>query len=106
MNLSDLSVLEVLCAALGIISLQARTIWKLVRERNYCRELCLREQRLHMQKQSETSKNSIAQHNETLRIVLTAFAAGEPITLDDLLSSAERDWSLKSSKTPSGRKGP
>lgn len=90
-----------LCAALGIISLQARTIWRLVRERNYSRELCLREQQSHMQKQSETLRNSIERQNELLKILATAFASAEPVTLDDLLSHAERDWSLKSSKTPS-----
>lgn len=90
-----------LCAALGIISLQARTIWRLVRERNYCRELLVREQQSHMQSQRETLKNSIERQNELLKILATAFASAEPVTLDDLLSHAERDWSLRSSQKPS-----
>jgi hypothetical protein len=93
------------CAALGIVSLQARTIWQLVRERNYCRELLVREQQSHMQKQSETLRNSIERQNELLKILATAFASAEPVTLDDLLSHAERDWSLKSSKMPSDPEG-
>jgi hypothetical protein len=39
--------------------------------------------------------------NETVRSLSEAYAKGEPPTLDDLLSNAERDWSLRSSKTPS-----
>jgi len=92
----------VLFAALCIGLYQARTIWRLVRERNYCRELLAREQQLHIAKQSETLKNSIARQNEMLRILARAFASGEPTTLDDLLQNAEEDWSLRSSRTPSG----
>lgn len=33
--------------------------------------------------------------NETWRIASTAFASGEPITLADLLSKREADFSLK-----------
>lgn len=40
----------------------------------------------------------IAVANETWRTASTAYAAAEPTTLDDLLSSAERDFSLRSSK--------
>jgi hypothetical protein len=40
----------------------------------------------------------IAEANETWRIASTAYAAAEPVTLEDLLSSAERDFSLRSSK--------
>jgi hypothetical protein len=91
---------EELLLALGIGSYLARSIWKVVRERNYCRELLVREQHSNTQKQNELLRLSIERQNELLRVVLTAFASGEPTTLDDLLSHAERDWSLKSSKTP------
>lgn len=37
--------------------------------------------------------------NETWRIACTAFASGEPITLEDLLNKREADFSLRSSKT-------
>ena len=91
---------EELLLALGIGSYLARSIWKVVRERNYCRELLVREQHSNTLKQNELLRLSIERQNELLRVVLTAFAAGEPTTLEDLLSHAERDWSLKSSKTP------
>jgi hypothetical protein len=38
--------------------------------------------------------------NEISTTLSTAFASGEPQTLDDLLSKAERDWSLKSYGPP------
>ena len=101
MNLDELHQhREALLLALGIGLLQARIIWRLVRERNYCRELLLREQQSHIQKQSETLRTSIERQNELLKIVATAFASGEPPTLADLLSKAEQDWSLTRSKTP------
>jgi hypothetical protein len=80
---------DVLFAALGLGSYLARTIWRVVRERNCSRELLRREQQRNIERQ-----------NEQLKILATAFASGEPPTLDDLLSHAERDWSLRSSKTP------
>ena len=91
---------EELLLALGIGLSLARSLWRVVRERNCCRALLLLEQQSHMQKQSETLRKSIERQNEILRILSTAYASGEPPTLDDLLSHAERDWSLKSSKTP------
>lgn len=94
---------DMLYAALGIGLYQAQTIWRLARERNYCRELLLREQQSHIQKQNELLKRHIARQNELLKVVLTAFSSGEPATLEDLLSSAERDWSLRSSGTPPAR---
>ena len=94
------TLLELLCVALGLGSYLARVTWRLVRERNYSRDLLSREQLRNISRENELLKNSVAQHNETLRIVCTAFAAGEPTTLDDLLSSAEHDWSVRSSKTP------
>jgi hypothetical protein len=94
-------LVEALCAALGIGLYLAQTIWRLVRERNYSRELCHREQQRNISRENELLQSNIARQNETLRVVLTAFASGEPVTLEDLLSSAERDWSLRSSRTPS-----
>lgn len=98
---NELHLLQALLLALGIGLYQARTIWRLVRERNYCRELLIREQRSHMQKQSETLRNAIVRQNEMLKILARAYASGEPTTLDDLLQNAEDDWSLRSSRTPS-----
>lgn len=83
------TVLDVLYAALGLGSLLAQNLWRVTRERNCCRELLRLEQ-----------QRNIAQQNETLRILSTAYASGEPTTLDDLLSSAERDFTLRSSRTP------
>jgi len=101
MNLNDLyEHREAICSALGTGLLAAKTIWRVVRERNYSRELCRREQHSNMLRQNELLRLSIERQNELLRVVLTAFASGELVTLDDLLSHAERDWSLKSSKTP------
>ncbi len=98
---NELRLAQALLLALGIGLYQARTIWRLARERNYCRELLVREQRSHMLKQSETLQNAIKRQNEMLRILAKAYASGEPTTLDDLLANAEEDWSLKSSRTPS-----
>jgi hypothetical protein len=86
--------------ALGIGLSVARTMWRVVRERNYSRELLLREQQSRISSESEQLRQSIERQNEMLKLVLTAFASGEPPTLESLLSSAEQDWSLTSSKTP------
>lgn len=94
------TLLELLCAALGLGLYLARVTWRVVRERNYCRELLTREQQRNISRENELLKSNIARHNETLRIVCTAFAVGEPTTLEDLLSAAEHDWSVRSSKTP------
>lgn len=91
---------EALFALLGLGLYQAQTIWRLVRERNYCRELLLREQQSHMRKQNELLKSNIERQNEMLRVLATAYASAEPATLDDLLTRAEHDWSLRSSRTP------
>lgn len=96
-------LLEALCAALGLGSYLARTTWRIVRERNYSRELLRREQQSNIQKQSETLRRSIERENELLKILATAYASEAPTTLDDLLNHAERDWSLRSSKTPPAR---
>ena len=83
---------DVLYAALGLISFLAHSLWRVCRERNCSRELLRREK-----------QRSIERENEMLRIISTAYASGEPTTLDDLLSSAERDWSVRSSRKPSAR---
>lgn len=80
---------EIIFAQCGVISLLARIIWRVVRQRNYSRELLARE------RQSRTHEQ-----NETISIICTAYASAEPITLDDLLSKAERDFLAKSSKRP------
>lgn len=69
-------------------------IWVLWRRSRYLNEALERER-----------LRSIDSTNETIRIISTAYASGEPTTLDDLLASAERDWSLRSSEPPS-RKTP
>jgi hypothetical protein len=75
---------------LGAISYFLLRIWILKRQRRWLR------------KHSELEgQRVIASSNETLRIVSTAYASGEPQTLGDLLSHAERDWSLRSSQPPS-----
>lgn len=86
------TLLDVLYAALGLISFLAHNLWRVCRERNCSRELLRRE-----------LQHSIEMQNETVRILSTAYASGEPTTLDDLLSSAERDWSVRSSRKPSAR---
>ncbi len=93
---------QALFALLGLGLYQAQTIWRLVRERNYCRELLVREQRSHMQKQNELLKSNIERQNEMLRVLATAYASAEPATLDDLLMRAEHDWRVQSCKTPRG----
>lgn len=95
-------LVEALLAALGIGLYQAQVIWRLVRERNYSRELLLREQQRNISRENELLRKSVEMQNETLRVVLTAFASAQPVTLDDLLTQAEHDWSLRSSKTPPG----
>lgn len=100
---NELHLLQALLLALGIGLYQARTIWRLVRERNYSRELLIREQRSHMQKQSATLQSAIKRQNEMLRILARAYASGEPTTLEDLLQNDDDDWRLLSSKTPPAR---
>lgn len=75
-------LLGIAFSAIRIFALKRQTRW-------LRRHSALQEQR------------AIASSNETLRIVSTAFASGEPLTLDDLLSNAERDWSLRQSAAPS-----
>jgi len=77
-----------LLLALGIGSFLGLSLWRTVRERNSCRELLVREQR----------QKNLEQQNELVRILATAFSSGEPLTLDDLLSRAERDFQLRSSE--------
>lgn len=71
---------------LVVISYCLIRIWRLKRQRSW--------QRRHSALQEQ---HVIDSSNETLRIVSTAFASGEPLTLGDLLSSAERDFSLRQS---------
>lgn len=91
---------EVLLAALGIGSYLAKTIWHLVRALSYSRELLRREQLLNIERLRNEQKKNIERQNELVKTLATAFASGQPPTLEDLLSKAEHDWSLKSSKTP------
>lgn len=80
---------DVLFAALGLGSYLAQNTWRVTRERNCCRELLRREQQRNIERQ-----------NELVKSLATAYASGQPPTLDDLLQRAELDWSVKSSKTP------
>lgn len=80
---------DVLYAAAGLGSYLVQTIWRVTRERNCCRELLRREQQRNIERQ-----------NELVKSLATAYASGQPPTLDDLLQRAELDWSVKSSKTP------
>lgn len=80
---------------LGVIAFCLTRIWMLRRQKRWLRKhSALTEQRL--------TERIFYQSNETLRIVSTAYAQGEQPTLDDLLSHAERDWSLRSSPEQSG----
>lgn len=75
---------------LGVIAFCLTRIWQLRRRNMWQRKhSALTEQRL--------TERIFYQSNETLRTVSTAFAQGEQPTLDDLLSHAEHDWSLRSS---------
>jgi hypothetical protein len=65
-------------SALTIVTLQ------LFRTTRYLRAALAREQ-----------LRRIEEANETWRIASTAFAAGEPITLEDLLNKREADFRLK-----------
>ena len=100
---NELRLLQALLLALGIGLYLARTLWAVVRERNYCRELLLREQQSHMQRQRETLSNAIKRQNEMLRILARAYASGEPTTLEDLLQNDDDDWRLLSSQKPPDR---
>lgn len=73
----------------GICYLLLR-IWLLRRQKKWQQELLARQRQQHIDSQ-----------NETLRIMSTAYASEEPQTLEDLLSHAERDWSLRSSERQS-----
>lgn len=91
---------DVLYAALGLGLYLARNTWRLVRERNYSRELLRREQQLNTEKLLNEQRLSIERQNELVTRLATAYSSGQTPTLDDLLNKAEHDWSLKSSKTP------
>lgn len=59
-------------------------------------------ERLRYEKQQRASdEREYRRQNETVRTLSEAFVQGAPPTLDDLLCSAERDWSLRSSQVPS-----
>lgn len=91
---------EVVLAALGLGSYLVKTIWALVRALNSSRELLVREQRSNIARLKSEQRKNIERQNELVKTLATAFASGRPPTLEDLLSKAELDWSLKSSKTP------
>jgi hypothetical protein len=57
------------------------------------------EKLLELQRQQHTSS-----HNETIEIMSTAYSTEEPLTLDALLSKAERDFTLRSSESGSERR--
>jgi|SRR5262245_331536 len=48
-------------------------------------------------------REHISQQNGTIEIMSSAYSSGEPLTLEDLLSRAERDFSLRSSRSGSER---
>lgn len=54
---------------------------------------------------ARASAEHTSEHNRTIETMSTAYACEEQPTLEDLLSRAERDWSLRSSDPPS-RKTP
>lgn len=95
------TLLQLLCAALGLGLYLGQIIWRLVRERNYSRELLVREQQLHTQRESENQRRAIERQNDIIKLLATAYASAQPATLDELLANTERDWSLRSSRTPS-----
>ncbi len=74
----------------GVISYCLVRIWLLRRQKKWQNELLARQRQQHIDSQ-----------NETVRIMSTAYASEEPQTLEDLLSHAERDWSIRSSERPS-----
>lgn len=56
----------------------------------------------HLERERQRlTRFAFEQVNETQRTLSTAFASEEPQTLADLLSHAERDWSLRSSESDS-----
>lgn len=94
------SLNDLLYAALLAGSWWIKLTFALYRRTKYLEELCRRLQQQASEREREILRQSLERQNETLRIVTTAYASGEPITLDDLLSHAERDWSVKSSRKP------
>ena len=94
------TIKDLLYAALLVGLWWIKLTFALYRRTRYLEELCRRLQQQSSERERAALKESLERQNELLRIVATAFASGEPITLDDLLSHAERDWSLRSSKKP------
>ena len=94
------TIKDLLYAALLVGSWWMKLTYALYRRNRYLEELCRRLQQESSERERQILRESLERQNETLRIVSTAYASGEPITLDDLLSHAERDWSLRSSKKP------
>lgn len=86
---------------LGAFSYLVLRIWLQRRTIRYSRELLARQAQRHTAQRHSEQRRHFEAQNETLRITLTAFANEEPRTLDDLLSHAERDWSLRSSQESS-----
>ena len=94
------SLRDLLYAALLAGLWWIKLTYALYRRTRYLEE-ALERQRLHSSERERAMlRESLERQNELLRIVATAYASGEPITLDDLLSHAERDWSVKSSRKP------
>lgn len=78
------------------LELSCYLLLELLRKRQLLRTMSSQSELL-----ARAEQRHISEHNETIRTMSTAFASEEQPTLDDLLSSAERDWSLRSSEPPS-----
>lgn len=75
-------------------------IWLLYRTNRWLATQLERERTRFDKQMSAQHEREMRRQNETVKTLSEAYALGEPPTLDDLLSSAERDFSVRSSVTP------
>ncbi len=78
--------------------------FSLWRRTKYLEELLRRQEQRSSEREHAMLRESLERQNELLKILAEGFATGELPTLESLLSNAEREWSLRSSKTPPVRK--
>ena len=95
---------DLLYAALLVGLWWIKFTFQLWRRTKYLEELLRRQEQRSNEREHAMLREGLERQNELVKILAEAFATGQKPTLERLLNDAERDWSLRSSKTPPGRK--
>lgn len=98
------SLRDLLYVALSVGLWWIKFTFQLWRRTKYLEELLRRQEQRSSDEKHAMLRESLERQNELVKILAEGFATGELPTLESLLSNAEREWSLRSSKTPPGRK--